>query len=128
MDGSNYMNWQFQQTGTVRAGVTYNAAQNHYTASGLDPQGAVMLLTGQMSASGGGLIGRLNGAGLPNSDTIAFADGGQSRIGCRYRNADDQFWSGEVCEVLHYQSVLALSQVQTIERYLARRWGITLAP
>jgi len=128
MQGGSYMSWQFQQTGTIRAGVTYNAAQNHFTANGIDPQGSVLLLTGQMSSGGGGLLGRLNGATLPFTETVAFADGGQSRIGCRFRNADDQFWSGEVCEVLHYQSALSLSQVQRLERYLAARWGITLAP
>jgi len=128
MDGGSYMSWQFQQTGTIRAGVTYNASQSHFTAGGIDPQGTVLLLTGQMSSGGGGLLGRLNGAGLPFADTIAYADGGQSRIGCRYRNADDQFWSGEICEVLHYQSALSGSQVQRLERYLAAKWGITLAP
>jgi hypothetical protein len=127
-DGASYMVWQVQQTGTVRVGAGYNASRLNYSASGIDPQGQTILLAGQMSSGGGGLIGRFNAADLPGTDTVGFADGGLSRLGCRYRNADDQFWSGEICEVLHYQSALSLAQVQRLERYLAAKWGITLAP
>lgn len=35
-------------------------------------------------------------------------------------------FNGRICEVLHYSQELSLAQIQTVERWLAQRWGITL--
>jgi hypothetical protein len=35
-------------------------------------------------------------------------------------------FNGRICEILHYSQEFSLAQIQTVERYLAQRWGITL--
>lgn len=35
-------------------------------------------------------------------------------------------FNGVVCEILHYSQELSLAQIQTVERWLAQRWGFTL--
>ncbi len=36
-------------------------------------------------------------------------------------------WAGKIYEILIYDSSLSASQAMTVQRYLARKWGITLA-
>lgn len=35
-------------------------------------------------------------------------------------------FNGRICEILHYSQELSAAQIQTVERWLAQRWGITL--
>lgn len=37
-----------------------------------------------------------------------------------------QFWSGAICEVLIFSSALSAAQRSVVQRFLARKWGITL--
>lgn len=45
-------------------------------------------------------------------------------IGARYTNASD-WWSGHICEMIVYTTSLSVAQRQTIESYLAQKWGLT---
>jgi hypothetical protein len=128
-EGGSYLHAQFIQSGASQmVALTHNAARASYIANGVDVLGASFLLSSSQSASGGGTVGRLNGTDLPYSAAIQDS-GGANRIGCRYRNsANDQFWNGQVAEFLVYQSALSSSQITRLERYLAAKWGITLAP
>jgi hypothetical protein len=128
-DGASYLHAQFIQSGASQMiGLTHNSSRSSFTADKIDVLGASFLLTSSQSSGGGGLVGRVNGSGLPF--TVAVQDaGGANRVGCRFRNsANDQFWNGQIAELLVYQSDLTDAQIARVERYLASRWGITLAP
>jgi hypothetical protein len=128
-DGASYLHAQFIQSGASQMiGLTHNSSRSSFTADKIDVLGASFLLTSSQSSVGGGLVGRVNGSGLPF--TVAVQDaGGANRVGCRFRNsANDQFWNGQIAELLVYQSDLTDAQIARVERYLASRWGITLAP
>ena len=128
-DGASYIHAQFIQSGASQMiGLTHNSSRSSFTADKIDVLGASFLLTSSQSSGGGGLVGRVNGSGLPF--TVAVQDaGGANRVGCRFRNsANDQFWNGQIAELLVYQSDLTDAQIARVERYLASRWGITLAP
>jgi hypothetical protein len=128
-DGASYIHAQFIQSGASQMiGLTHNSSRSSFTADKIDVLGASFLLTSSQSSGGGGLVGRVNGSGLPF--TVAVQDaGGANRVGCRFRNsANDQFWNGQIAELLVYQSDLTDAQIARVERYLASKWGITLAP
>ena len=36
-------------------------------------------------------------------------------------------FNGKICEILHYSSELSATQVSAVEKWLAKRWGITLS-
>jgi hypothetical protein len=49
-------------------------------------------------------------------------------IGSAYfNNNPQQFWNGRISEIIMYNSVLNTSQRQSIEGYLARKWGISIS-
>jgi len=47
-------------------------------------------------------------------------------IGCTFLESNHQPWLGTIGEIIIYNSVLTTTQRQTIEGYLARKWGLTL--
>jgi hypothetical protein len=73
---------------------------------------------------------RINGA-LVDSDSLtgtpAVAATSGTRIGPYYNNGGGPLYA-DVAEVLAYNKVLTPPERRRIERYLAARWGITLAP
>jgi hypothetical protein len=68
----------------------------------------------------GGVAGTVF-AGSPPPDN---AVGGPLQIGATGTSS----WGGTVCEMIAYSKELSVSDRQRIERYLAAKWGITLAP
>ena len=68
----------------------------------------------------GGVAGTVF-AGSPAPDN---ALGGPLQIGATGTSS----WGGTVCEMIAYSKSLTVAERQRIERYLAAKWGITLAP
>jgi hypothetical protein len=129
IEGGSTLTWQIAQGGTVRYGVGYNAAQANYSTTSGDARGQSLVLSAQQSSGGGGLLGRVNGVGLSGTDGVGQPFGSASRIGCRnHPSADsaDQFWIGQICEVIHCNAVLDANTVSRVEAYLARKWGVSL--
>ena len=129
IEGGSTLTWQIAQSGTVRYGVGYNAAQANFSTSSGDARGQSLVLSSQQSAAGGGLLGRVNGVGLSGTDGVGQPFGSASRIGCRnHPSADsaDQFWIGQICEIIHYNALLDAAAVSRVEAYLARKWGVSL--
>jgi hypothetical protein len=49
-------------------------------------------------------------------------------VGALVRNVATNFYNGDLTELLVYNRALTASERRRVESYLARRWGITLAP
>lgn len=77
---------------------------------------------------GGQYVHRKNGASVYSA--AATFDGGNSHHIGGWPGGPDNlvFINGNIHEVLAYNTALTDSQRQRIERYLAAKWGITLAP
>jgi hypothetical protein len=79
-----------------------------------------------------GRYGGVDGASL--SETTRFNGGVWSAVslGCRRNSTPistgSVFMDGQLCEVLLYERNLPAAERQRLERYLAAKWGITLAP
>jgi hypothetical protein len=86
-------------------------------------------VTAVTSPASGGRSYRINGAAMPLSDSGAFV-----RPTTAYVGGGPTFpsgfvsFGGGVCEALVYGTVLSAPEIGRIERYLAAKWGITLAP
>ena len=129
IEGGSTLTWQIAQGGIVRYGVGYNATQPNFSTTSGDARGQSLVLSAQQSSGGGGLLGRVNGVGLSGTDGVGQPFGSASRIGCRnHPSADsaDQFWIGQVCEIIHCNAVLSASEVSAAETYLATKWGVAL--
>jgi hypothetical protein len=81
--------------------------------------------------SSGGLLLRTDG--VQRANTTGNTTGGTSTgilIGGRFQSGavSASFRSQmTLCEMLHYSDALSDSQIATVERYLGRKWGITIA-
>jgi hypothetical protein len=67
--------------------------------------------------------------GTAGSVSSSAQTGNRSHAAIGARNSTDTyglFWNSTVGEVLFYSSVLSESQITSVERYLAAKWGITL--
>jgi hypothetical protein len=79
-----------------------------------------------------GRYGGVDGASL--SETTRFNGGVWSAVslGCRRNSTPistgSVFMDGQLCEVLLYERNLPAAERQRLERYLAAKWGIALAP
>jgi hypothetical protein len=97
-----------------------------YLGSGTLP---LSVVTARGSSSG--LLLRTNG--VERSNNTGNTTGGTSTgilIGGRFQSSavSASFRSQmTLCEILHYSAALSDSQIATVERYLGRKWGITVA-
>jgi hypothetical protein len=99
-----FVRWGQNMSGPVAADSTINvlSATNDGTTSALFVNGG-----GNVTDSGG-----------------TFSSGALT-VGAA---TDQQFFVGDICELLAYDRALTTAERQRAERYLAARWGITLAP
>jgi hypothetical protein len=111
--------------GTRLLRLDRNAPQADYNDSGLLP---LSVVTSFGSASS--LILRTDGV---QRASVANSQSGTSTgvlIGGRFLSdaVSASFRANmTLCEILHYTAALSASQIATVERYLGRKWGITIA-
>jgi hypothetical protein len=88
------------------------------------------ILTGVFNKASNTVTLRLNGAEIATGTASpALASYASDVIGIGMNNFDnEQHLQGRVFELAAYTQPLLASQARRIEQYLARRWGITLAP
>lgn len=60
-----------------------------------------------------------------NTVTTTYDDTGAFWIGSR--RDIGEYLAGDVCEILHWPRALLTAERQLVERYLGRKWGITVA-
>jgi len=70
------------------------------------------------------LLPYFNGVALDAKKSISASQIGFGIGAALGNNPPDQFWGGTICEILIYNNVLSKMQRQTIEGYLAWKWGI----
>lgn len=104
----------------VRGGTTLSAATTYIAV---------------FSSSGSAYTFRLNGAGetetvITGADTGDwFADitGGDSvSIGASVSNSAQEFFKGDIAEIVAYDHELTAAEISSVESYLATRYGVTL--
>lgn len=90
------------------------------------------IFSGQITA--GTVTGWVNGTptstgaiGTRTSTAQGFSVGGEWS-GTAYASGASGAWNGSVYEVIVYNTVLTLTQRQSIEAYLAKKWSITYSP
>lgn len=106
--------------------VMYGGSQGSQLAASAVPTSAFI---SHGSMIGGGTELRINGA-LVDSDSLTGTPAiaaAVSRIGPYYNEGGGPLYA-DVAEVLAYARSLTTSERQRLERYLAAKWGITLAP
>jgi Concanavalin A-like lectin/glucanases superfamily len=91
----------------------------------LTPYGGVVyntltLATGQYT--GGQGAGSINGSSLGTFQSLSFSGSGTTRIGAV---SGGGFFTGTINEILIYNTALTATQRQTVESYLAQKWGLT---
>ena len=95
------------------------------------------IVSGVFSASGGVLTNALalNGTGTPTTSTISgswnTSYGNSLVVGADGVNASANYvypLDGDIGEVLVFDRALSASERRTVEEYLARHWGQTIAP
>jgi hypothetical protein len=78
------------------------------------------------------ILAHYNGATLPPTSTtgsvISPLGSGGTRLHIGSNVNANNWWNGPICEYLVYNRTLSPSERRRVESYLARRWGITLAP
>ena len=80
----------------------------------------------QPTAQAGFVNGAAPTTGLAtNTVTATYDDTGAIWIGSR-RDVGE-YLAGDVCEILHWPRALSTAERQQCERYLGRKWGITVA-
>lgn len=83
-----------------------------------------------VSLSASSALRRKNGAAA-NSITAASSAGFGSTPSFLSIGRDpgqSNRWAGDICEILFFNRTLSVAELIPIERYLAAKWGITLAP
>jgi hypothetical protein len=101
--------------------------------NGAMPTTALSILGHSVNSADSAHVILLNGASVhtaaPNFTGTSSLWRGQTGVTYRIGNGPTaDFLSGVVCEVMQYGTALNASARQRIERYLATKWGITLAP
>lgn len=91
--------------------------------------GQTASITSITSPGSGGRGWRINGAQMSFVDSGAFAVPATAYVlgGPTFPSGFTSFGGG-MCEALIYTRVLSEAEVAALERYLASKWGITLAP
>jgi hypothetical protein len=71
--------------------------------------------------------GSYNGTAInASAGTVGTITWNGITVGGRFTNASD-WWSGHICEVIIYNTLLTTSQRQQVEGYLAHKWGLSLS-
>jgi hypothetical protein len=69
--------------------------------------------------------GSYNGTAInASAGTVGTITWNGITVGGRFTNASD-WWSGHICEVIIYNTLLTTSQRQQVEGYLAHKWGLS---
>lgn len=110
----------------IRTGTTYTADQrfDSVNVSGV----GVISIVGSFGATTTTNTSYWNNSASPSS--ASTSDAGTvvgMAIGCRNNATPSLFYTGKVAEIVAYSSALSTSQRTTIQNYLARKWGATLA-
>jgi hypothetical protein len=104
------------------------------SAAGSYAAGRVAIATAAASYGGASPVryAAFDGAALSDSGRFNGATWSTINLGCRRNGASvstaSVFLAGQVCEFIAYDRNLPVAQRQRLERYLASKWGITLAP
>jgi hypothetical protein len=120
--------WASSSNDRLFAGISFaDVATNYRSRSGR----FLYALDGQRDAVSSGthtLRDFANGA-LVGSGNITTTWQTTPQVLCVGSRDDDGVqYKGNICEVLVYDKILTTTERQRLERYLAARWGITLAP
>jgi hypothetical protein len=107
----------------------FSSAPGSYSA------GRVAIATAAASYGGASPVryAAFDGAALTDSNRFNGTIWSTISLGCRRNSgatvsAASVFLAGQVCEFIAYDRNLPVAQRQRLERYLAAKWGITLAP
>jgi hypothetical protein len=86
--------------------------------------GTTALVTSQFTTSTNSIS--INGGTAASGGAPGFTSGRVTYLGVDATNATF-YYVGYAMEILFYNSILTSSQIQQIEGYLARKWGITIS-
>jgi hypothetical protein len=113
---------------TAVAGLVYDDFFRNFRTPGSFTAPSIGV-TAVTSPASGGRSYRINGAAMPLTDSGLFATPTTAYVGGgpTFPSGFISFGGG-VCEALVYGTVLSAPDIGRIERYLAAKWGITLAP
>lgn len=111
---------------SFRSGAGYNADQR-FDSVDVSGAGAVSL-TGTFGASSATSTAWWRGTASPTSG--ATSDTGNNAgmtLGCRNNTTPDLFYTGLMGEILAYNRSLSTTERQSVQSYLAKKWGYTTA-
>jgi hypothetical protein len=76
------------------------------------------------------IVGRVNGSQVLSTSNTASTDSMTTTrlgVGALARNTVASYWDGRIGDVLIYNRVLTTAEIQRVERWLAGKFGVTLA-
>jgi hypothetical protein len=117
---------------STRAFVSDQTARSSATSAYAAGRVALSSLSASFGAVTTGRYGGVDGASL--SETTRFNGGAWSAVSLASRRnsatvaTGSVFMDGQICEIVLYERNLPVAERQRVERYLASKWGITLAP
>jgi hypothetical protein len=115
-------------SGTLGINVQWRGVGFNLVGSPPVSKGAPQLFVGRPAATG--RLRRVNGSGSESTTTPPAAGTDAAAGNFLIIGADLpelRFWSDLIAEVLVYNRDLTLAEISTIEKYLGKKWGITIA-
>jgi hypothetical protein len=131
--GSLSSNTQFGDGNAAYSGAYYGAIRVGGAVYGSAPIATGRAQVFSAVASAGSLPSSLSmfSDGIGGQSAVVFAGtapnnrlGGPLEVG----SSSTSSWGGTICEMIAYSKALSTSERQRLERYLAAKYGITLAP